>query len=57
VDVAAIAVVVALPVGVAAAGIAAWRLLRSRALTRGGAMNLHLARDGKCLCSSPLVVH
>jgi len=35
VDVAAIAVVVALPVGVAAAGIAAWRLLRSRALTRG----------------------
>ena len=34
-DVAAIAVVVALPVGVAAAGIAAWRLLRSRALTRG----------------------
>jgi len=35
VDVALIAVVVALPVGVAAAGIAAWRLLRSRALTRG----------------------
>jgi putative ABC transport system permease protein len=34
-DVAAIAVVVALPVGVAAAGIAAWRLLRSKALTRG----------------------
>ena len=34
-DVAAMAVLVALPVGVAAAGIAAWRLLRSRALTRG----------------------
>jgi putative ABC transport system permease protein len=34
-DVAAIAVAVAMPVGVAAAGIAAWRLLRSRTLTRG----------------------
>ena len=34
-DVALVAVLVALPVGVAAAGIAAWRLLRSRALTRG----------------------
>jgi putative ABC transport system permease protein len=34
-EVAATAVLVALPVGVAAAGVAAWRLLRSKALTRG----------------------
>jgi putative ABC transport system permease protein len=34
-EVAAIAVAVALPLGVAAAAVAAWRLLRSAALTRG----------------------
>lgn len=34
-DVAATAVLVALPLGVAAAAIAAWRLLRTRALVRG----------------------